>query len=226
MDTDVTVLPLMPVKSGNLEQAAVHMLFFFNRETFSQVVSLEKTHPAEAGRCRGILAFPLAYFRFAKYLLSSHQNLSGVIMANPYQAPVEASQPTMASNGKPTLTYQELLWVSRGQRMVIAGVLGAIGCNVLSFAIDINYAAEYEQYPILGLVQIVVLLLLLISILAAMVGSWLCNKTQPLISRLLLSLSIFVPFIGLLCMLVSSSNASHILKAHGYKVGFFGAKMR
>ena len=55
MDTDVTVLPLMPVKSGNLEQAAVHMLFFFNRETFSQVVSLEKTHPAEAGRCRGII---------------------------------------------------------------------------------------------------------------------------------------------------------------------------
>jgi hypothetical protein len=121
---------------------------------------------------------------------------------NPFQAPTAelvAERPGAAS----------LRELARGQKLLIFAILINIAAIVLRSALSTLLAA------VLGLVTLVLAIMGILGMAAAL------RFTSAV--KVLLALSMLIPFVNLVVMLFLNVRATKVLKARGYKVGLLGA---
>lgn len=112
---------------------------------------------------------------------------------------------TMAST--PTDALQD---VATGQRMLIFAIVVNVAAYILSNAVD----------PIVGLaVGIVGLVLGVTGMVRTTRG---LGFSTP--RKVFYVIGLFIPLISLFVLVSASARATKMLRANGYKVGFFGAK--
>ncbi len=149
-------------------------------------------------------------------------------MTNPYQTPITSH--SVENRAAPT-DLADLARVVSGQKLLIYSILGYLGSMpilVTANALLGGTAKEPVVTPMFGLVLAVGLLGLLAAAVCACVGIFRMGSVlYPGSTRFIYAIGVLIPapFIGLLVMFVANSAATGYLKAHGIKVGFFGAKL-
>lgn len=100
--------------------------------------------------------------------------------------------------------------VAMGQRLMILAIVVNIVAYVLSNAVD----------PIVGLlVGIGGLVLALVGVIRATSG---LGFSTP--RKAIYVIGLFIPVVSIIVLAAVSAEATKVLRANGYKVGFFGAK--
>ena len=100
--------------------------------------------------------------------------------------------------------------VALGQRLLISGIVANIVAYVLSRSAD----------PIIVLVVgLGAVVLAIAGMVKATTG---LGYSTP--RKVLYVIGLFIPLVAILLMAMVSSEATKLLRANGYKVGFFGAK--
>ncbi len=121
---------------------------------------------------------------------------------NPFQTP--AAELTADQPGAASLTE-----LARGQKLLIYAILINIAAIVLRSALSTVVAG------ILGLVTLALAIMGIFGMAAAL-------RFSSAV-KVLLTLSMLVPFVNLIVMLFLNVRATKVLKAGGYKVGLLGA---
>ncbi len=100
--------------------------------------------------------------------------------------------------------------IAIGQRLLILAIVVNIVSIILSRSVD----------PLIGFV------VALGGLVVAIIG--MIRATSGLgfssLRKVLYVIGLFIPLVSLILMAVVSSEATKVLRANGYKVGFFGAK--
>ncbi|MFN7874762.1 MAG: hypothetical protein ACK5PB_05555 [Pirellula sp.] len=145
-------------------------------------------------------------------------------MTNPYQAPgVDLGVSNQSGQA-------EIRTVISGQKQLIFSILGYLCCIPILASANAFLGGTPEKpivTPMFGVVLAVGLLSALSTAIFACVGIFRMGRIlYPGTTRYLYAIGVLIPapLIGLIVMFAANSKATNFLKAHGIKVGFFGAK--
>ena len=146
-------------------------------------------------------------------------------MSNPYDSPIPPP-------GKQKHSAQDAATVVFGQKLLIFSIviyLFAVPPIVGSNAFLEGTPENPVLTPMFGILLGIGLLFALAAAICACVGIFRMGAVLfPGSTRYLYAIGVLIPapLIGLIVMLVANSNATGYLKAHGYKIGFLGAKKK
>ncbi len=131
---------------------------------------------------------------------------------NPYEAP-SAFPPSGVPESTSKFSREDLKWIATCQRGMIVLIL-CYFCLLLASAF---LPSELRIIPTL------MILIMGVVGLGLVVAQSL--KVYNIVSAVIFGLLVLIPCLGLLILLMVNVRATTILKSHGIKVGFFGAKV-
>lgn len=135
--------------------------------------------------------------------------------SNPYSPP----QANIEQTGTHTAAERERLEkVRTGQRLVIWSILLYFGMGALS-ALS---GSDPGMASLLGLLIVAMVVAMFVMSFMGLFRMW-SGLDTPMIYRVLMLVFMFVPLIGLLILVRSSSQATKMLQQNGYRVGLLGA---
>ena len=131
---------------------------------------------------------------------------------NPYEAPSALPTPSTAEPAS-KFSRGDLKWIATCQR----GMIFLILCYFCTLLASAFLPRE------LGIIPVLMILMMGVVGLGLVVAQSL--KVYNIVSAVIFGLLVLIPCLGLLILLMVNVRATTILKSHGIKVGFFGAKV-
>ncbi len=131
---------------------------------------------------------------------------------NPYESPkakIYGSDEALADH---------LPKVAKGQKLVINAVLAYFVLALL------NGSGILDAMGAVGGILILIAVLAILGTSLWGVILLVINLNYPMILRIIVVLLMFIPLINWITLLIVNANATKVLRAGGYKVGFLGAK--
>lgn len=142
-------------------------------------------------------------------------------MSNPYQTPDQIPDAMSA----PVASWDDIRIVNSGQKFLVGGFVTMILLSV-AFAV-FSASVELPSEEVEAVVLLAVLMAILIALFCTAYGVFRMGKVvNPGISRYIMTIGCILPYVSLLVIIFSNYRANKFLKAQGYKVGFFGAKLK
>lgn len=139
---------------------------------------------------------------------------------NPYQAPVEVSQPVV---GVLSGERADLHRVAIFQK----GLIYSIAVSLLAYIGLVVLAATADGSPMS--IRLIAVLMAMVLFVAGCAGTafvfLLSVKVNGIVWGLIMGLVSLVPCLGLLALLTVNEKGTKVLRANGIKVGLFGARM-
>jgi hypothetical protein len=126
--------------------------------------------------------------------------------SNPYAAP-KANVGDAPETG--AMDSEELRRVASGQRLMILSI-------VVSF---LSIPLQKAIGPFATLIGVVATIVAIVGAVRLAGG-----LGRSMAARILYGIAMIIPLVNLICMLILSSQATKVLRAGGWTVGFFGAR--